>query len=80
MLNADDAYQRGFIGLIGLLMVVLIIAVWFAAMGGKLFGTGSSKENPMTNSIVPTEAQKGAIDRARDARALIESRNLRSNP
>ena len=71
--------NRGFFTLIGLLLAVVIIAIWAAAVMPKHFGTAGNNASssspgniidPATGAVIPDP--RGAIQKAKDTKALLE--------
>lgn len=66
--------NKGFIGLISLLIVALIIGLWFTFSSKTYFGTKETPATLIKNEYVESPAQKGAIQQAKDVKALIENK------
>jgi hypothetical protein len=69
--------NKGFVSLIALLVVVALIGFIFWKIYWPQFAPAASNVNPWGNPETVVE-QRGAIDRARDARELIENRYNRN--
>lgn len=68
--------QRGFIGIIALLVTVLIIGIWFAMDAKSMFGTGenggASSTPPVNDWVAPSATDESAIQKAKDVNKQVE--------
>jgi len=62
--------QRGFIGLLALLITVLIIGIWFAMDAKNLIGTGGLA--PTSDTVAPSAIDRTVMEKAKDVKSQVE--------